>query len=149
MKTQLVRLIPTILLILVAVNQLRLSHTQHLSAWKGGGFGMFATTDGGPSRYLRLFAIDDGAEFELDLPPALDELGTRAKELPTDAFLGRLVCGAVRELGVPALDQPDVPITYDAFRIEVWRSVFAADDLTPEQELIARYQRDLSERPCR
>ena len=36
------RWLPAIVLVVVALNQLRLAHTHQLSPWSGGGFGMFS-----------------------------------------------------------------------------------------------------------
>jgi hypothetical protein len=46
--------LPTALLLLVACAQMILTRTDHLSPWKGGGFGMFASVDGLPFRWVRL-----------------------------------------------------------------------------------------------
>ena len=48
-------LLPVTLLVAVAGVQVMLATTAGLSAWKGGGFGMFSTTDDGGRRYVRIF----------------------------------------------------------------------------------------------
>ena len=50
------------LLLAVAAVQLALTRTSHLSPWKGGGFGMFATLDGPGSRRLSCECIDAAGE---------------------------------------------------------------------------------------
>ena len=46
------------LLVLVALNQIRLAHTSWLSPWKGGGFGMFSSTDDPGQRFIGTEAGD-------------------------------------------------------------------------------------------
>jgi hypothetical protein len=41
---ELAPLAPAILLCVIAIAQLRLTRTEHLTPWKGGGFGMFRRT---------------------------------------------------------------------------------------------------------
>lgn len=38
-------LLPVFILVAVAINQPRLYHQDHITSWKGGGFGMFANID--------------------------------------------------------------------------------------------------------
>lgn len=97
--------VPT-LLTLVAVAQLWLATFHHLTPWKGGGFGMFATLDGIPSRFIVITATDDSGEvFLVRLSaPAIDGLDgfsrpqlTRLRALPSVAMkqeLARTVVNA-------------------------------------------------------
>ena len=60
-----------ILLIGLAVNQIRLALTHNLSPWKGGGFGMFAVIDQPKMRALTAEGLDsNGSRCRVDL--ALD-----------------------------------------------------------------------------
>ena len=60
-----------ILLMGLAVNQIRLALTHNLSPWKGGGFGMFAVIDQPKGRALTAEGLDsNGSRCRLDL--ALD-----------------------------------------------------------------------------
>ena len=47
--------IPVALLLAVAAVQVTLARTAGLSPWKGGGFGMFSTTDDAGRRRVRVF----------------------------------------------------------------------------------------------
>ena len=70
----------------------------NLSPWKGGGFGMFATTDGTAFRFVRLFVDAPDRSEELVVPPSLDEVALRAQIFPADHFLRQLaVAVAERE----------------------------------------------------
>lgn len=54
----------------IAVTQLMVSYPRAtLSAWKGGGFGMFSTLDSQDDRFLRIFLITGREEIPARLPP--------------------------------------------------------------------------------
>jgi hypothetical protein len=48
-------ILPVALLVSVACVQIILTRTSGLSPWKGGGFGMFSTTDDSGRRRVRVF----------------------------------------------------------------------------------------------
>ena len=73
--------LPVTLLVIVALNQIHLAHTVHLSPWKGGGFGMFSSTDGGPNRHLRIFLRGLPSRHEVQVPQPLEDLADRAEAL--------------------------------------------------------------------
>ena len=50
------------ILVLIAVLQLYRAHTQHLTPWKGGGFGMFSTADAQGNRILRTYLVTPEGE---------------------------------------------------------------------------------------
>ncbi len=54
-------LVPAVL-VLVACLQLWRAHTQHLTPWKGGGFGMFSTVDAPGQRILRTYLLTPEGE---------------------------------------------------------------------------------------
>ena len=122
-------LLPVTLLVLVALNQIYLAHTVHLSAWKGGGFGMFSTTDGGPVRHLRIFLMGLPSRQEVQPPRSLEDLADRAKELPTDTYLSNLSRGIVDYYSSEFEG-------IQAVHIQVWRTEFAPEDLKPEHRMI-------------
>jgi len=122
-------LLPVTLLVLVALHQVYLAHTVHLSAWKGGGFGMFSTTDGGPVRHLRIFLMGLPSRQEVQPPRSLEDLADRAKELPSDTFLSNLSRGIVEYYSSEFEG-------IQAVHIQVWRTVFASQDLEPEHRMI-------------
>jgi hypothetical protein len=125
--------LPAVLLAFVAATQIVLTHLAMLSPWKGGGFGMFATLDGRPFRYARLFVRAPGRSEELMVPPSLDDLAASAEVLPGRAQLDRLARAVVareHRRGRPA----------DEVRIEVWRIEFAAGTLLPRERLLRRHE---------
>jgi hypothetical protein len=115
--------LPALLLVGMALLQIALAHTAGLSPWKGGGFGMFSTTDRAEGRYLRVYVQAHGRHEELRLAPALMDPATRAAVLPTTARLERFardVGEHERRAGRPA----------STVRVEVWRAEFEGEPLT-------------------
>jgi hypothetical protein len=115
-------LLPTTLLLAVAVTQIVLVKVADLSPWKGGGFGMFATTDGTAFRYVRLFVDAPGRSEEMNVTESLEMEAVRAQLFPSQRFMTRLgeAVGA-RELR----HGRDVATV----RVEVWRIEFSDQPL--------------------
>lgn len=114
--------LPVALLLAVAGGQLVLAKTAGLSPWKGGGFGMFSTTDDAGRRHVRVFVSAPERSEELAIPPSLEDLARRAATLPSNAALSRLARGVVaRE------DRYERPV--DTVRIETWRIDYAPGTL--------------------
>ena len=121
--------LPGALLVLVAALQIALAHLSPLSPWKGGGFGMFASLDGGSFRSVRAFVEAEGRWEELEPDPALGKILARAELFPSDRLTTRLardIAREERELGLPV----------DAVRIQVWRVEFAPGSLAPTRRLL-------------
>jgi len=74
-------LLPVALLIVVAGAQVTLARTAGLSPWKGGGFGMFSTTDDGGRRYVRIFVTAPERSEEISIAPSLENAARRAAVL--------------------------------------------------------------------
>ena len=124
--------LPAALLVLVGIGQLRLAHTVGLSPWKGGGFGMFASLDARPFRYVRIFVEAPERSEELAVPPSLEALAASAENLPGDHQLEQLAQGVVaRE------QRQQRPIANG--RLEVWRVEFAPGSLAPRDRLVRTY----------
>jgi hypothetical protein len=122
--------LPAFLLIAVAIAQVVMSKTANLSPWKGGGFGMFATTDGMPFRRVRIFVEAAGRSEELEIAPSQEFPAARAQLFPSDRMLGGLakeVVARERRNGRPV----------ETVRVEVWRTEFSPVSL------------DATERPLR
>ena len=88
---------PVLLLALVAANQIRLARTGPLSPWKGGGFGMFSTTDSPASRQLRIVVYGEGGARELEVPSRLVKLAAKTVTLPDPPHLRRLAAALVED----------------------------------------------------
>ena len=114
--------LPAVLLIAVALVQISLVKTAGLGPWKGGGFGMFATTDGTATRHVRIFVEAPERSEELDIAPSQEFAASRAELFPSDSMMGGLARAVlVREqrYGRPV----------QSVRLEVWRTEFSPGSL--------------------
>jgi hypothetical protein len=125
--------LPGLLLVLVAVNQLVLYQSADLSPWKGGGFGMFSSSEGGWTRHTHLFVASATGEVEVDLPADLEDSEQRLRGLPSDARLEQFARALSAAL---ASEYP----RNTGVRIELWRTHFDRVDLTPQTELMRDYR---------
>jgi hypothetical protein len=114
--------LPAILLILVAISQVLLAKTSVLSPWKGGGFGMFATTDGAAFRHVKVFVEAEGRSEELEIAPSQEFSAARAQLFPSEGMLAGLA-------EVVALRERRYGRPVETVRIEVWRTEFSPDSL--------------------
>lgn len=89
-------LIAPVLLVALATTQVFHASTRDLTPWKGGGFGMFASTDGLNYRAVHARFLTDGEP----MPIAVHDFGgedratwrfIHARALPDERRLGRLV----------------------------------------------------------
>jgi hypothetical protein len=111
------RYVPAALLAGVAVVQIVLAATLHLSAWKGGGFGMFSTLDHGAFRGVDVVVDAPGRSEQVEIAASLQSEAARAVALPVDWLLRDLAAGiAEREL---RHDRPVSRVT-----LSVWRAEF-------------------------
>jgi hypothetical protein len=131
--------IPAFLLIVVASNQIYLAHTRDLDPWKGGGFGMFATS---PTRHSHVFVIEPGGEQEVDLPEDLEDLEDRLRALPSDDRFREFARELTEALRAEHPDQT-------AVRVEVWSTHYDVEDLTPEALLIRDFESEAPHRGTR
>jgi hypothetical protein len=140
-RTKLVASIPAAAMLSLALVQVWLVQSAQLSPWKGGGFGMFASTDGGQNRRVRIYLID-GVSEQSATPGSLGlkKLAQQAGTMPTPGMLERLA----REVGEQARKQDHV---VDRVRVEVWRREFAKVTLAPEQVLLAEATVELGASP--
>lgn len=133
-------LLPASLLVAVAGAQVMLATTAGLTPWKGGGFGMFATTDDGGRRYVRIFVSAPERSEEITVPPSLSDAARRAAALPGDTQLARLARGVVdRER------RRQRPV--DVVRIETWRIEYARETLAATPRRTREYVYRVDEIP--
>lgn len=81
---------PSLLLVAVAVVQIVRAHTHGQSPWKGGGFGMFSTSDTPEARFVRTVLVSPQGEFPVPLPDSLRDEVTLARTVPTSANVSDL-----------------------------------------------------------
>lgn len=82
--------VPALILLAVATVQISLAKGGLLSPWKGGGFGMFASLDGGSNRNLKVLASAEGRTRQLEIPASLELEARKAELHPTDRRLDAL-----------------------------------------------------------
>jgi hypothetical protein len=116
--------LPALLLVCVAAHQLWLVRHAALSAWSGGGFGMFSTIDGWGARHLHARARGPSILQEIAIPPELQGELRRTLALPSDAHLAdfarALAPHVPRDLEAP-----------EALRIEVFTRRYDPETLAP------------------
>jgi len=125
-------LLPAALLVLVAGTQVTLAKRAALTPWKGGGFGMFSTTDDAGRRRVRVFVTAPQRSEEIAIAPSLEDAARRAAALPADYELARLaqrVVSRERRYARPV----------ESVRIETWRIDYAPVTLAATSRLIREY----------
>ena len=105
------------LLLAVAAVQIPLAKAWLLTAWKGGGFGMFSTLDSASFRPVRAYAYGDGFDRRLEIPQPLAGPTVAAACLPTER---RLVDLARRLAPIVQRAEPKAR----GVRVEVWKTEF-------------------------
>ena len=128
-------MVPPMLLVAVGLNQIALTRTVALTAWKGGGFGMFAAVDGGAVRTVRIVLESDGRSEEMEVPPSLVLDAERAAAFPARFMLARLADGVIareRRRG-----QPLARVT-----LEIWGAGLSSDGSQAEAQRLAVLDRD-------
>ena len=82
-QTKLHLYLASIILIMIACIQFYYAHNYALSAWKGGGFGMFSTVDSPEARFFRIYLMVDGIEAPVKMPNHLSQLAYKVRTIPT------------------------------------------------------------------
>ena len=125
-------LVPVALLMSVAGAQIVLTRASNLSPWKGGGFGMFSTTDDAGKRHVRIVVEATDRSEEIEIAPSLADAADRAAVLPTDgemSRLARLVVARERRNGRPV----------ETVRIQCFRVTYAPDTLAATTQLLRQF----------
>ena len=125
-------MLPVALLVVVGCTQVSFARTAGLSPWKGGGFGMFSTTDDAGRRGVRVFVSAAERSEEMGIPPSLEDVAKRAAVFPTDAWLTRLARGVVNR-------EHRYRRPVDTVRIETWRIDYAPDSLAAHTRLMREF----------
>jgi hypothetical protein len=128
--------LPVLLLAAVATVQVGLSSTAGLTAWKGGGFGMFSTVDDAPHRAVRIVVEAPDRSEEIALAPSIEDDAVRAMTLPSDRLLRRLAeAVAARER------RHARPVT--RVRVTIWRHDVSPDALRFTPVVLREYVHDV------
>ena len=120
------RLLPPLLLTVVALLQIVLARTADLTAWKGGGFGMFSTLDHGAYRGVDIVVDGPDRSESLEIPPSLEIAAARAAAFPVDWLMRDLAQGvAARE---KRYERAVSRVTLTAWRAEFDRAALRASE---------------------
>ena len=133
--------IPAVVLVTVALAQVGLARQGLLTPWKGGGFGMFAASDGIGNRGLEILVEAPGRREQLVPPKELRKVVAKALAMPDDRRLRRLA-DALLEL------ERREGRRADAVSIEVWRTTYSVHNLAPIAEVLATGRFESSEGPA-
>jgi len=124
--------VPPVLLVVVAVCQIGLAKASGLTAWKGGGFGMFSTLDHGAYRGIDVVIEATDRSEAQNIPPSLEEIAARAAAYPSDWLLRRLAEGIVaRER------RYDRAVT--VVKLRVWRTEFDHETLAATERTLRAF----------
>lgn len=130
------RLTPLVLLIAVAAVQVVLARTVDLTAWKGGGFGMFSTLDHGAYRRVDIVLDAPDRSEALAVPESLEVSATRAALCPTEWLLRKLAEGVV------ARERRNVrPVS--RVTLKVWRTEFDRATLHASEQPLRTFVYDV------
>ncbi len=132
MRARLLAAIPPALLAVVACVQITLTRFTLLAPWKGGGFGMFATSDDIPNRSTRVLVNALGRSQDLEVPPSLVDRATACEAFPTE----RCLAGLARRLADAERRQGQ---RVSSVRLQVWRTEFAPVTLEPRRRLLREH----------
>jgi hypothetical protein len=125
-------LLPAAVLIAVASAQMVLARTSDLSPWKGGGFGMFASVDGVPFRWVRLYVSAPDRSEEIAVPASIGDRAHRVMTWPHRRALEGLARAVIaRE------QRQQRPV--ETVRVEVWRA-----DVSPALDVSQRLVRQIT-----
>lgn len=128
--------VPPVLLVVVAVCQIGLAKATGLTAWKGGGFGMFSTLDHGAYRGVDVVIEAPDRSEAQHIPPSLEELAARSATYPADWLLRRLAEGIVaRER------RYERPVT--TVRLTVWQTTFDPVTLAASERTLRAFVYDV------
>ncbi len=122
---------PAVLLCPIAAAQMILASTADLSPWKGGGFGMFASVDGVPFRWVRFMSIRPNAPRD----SSLQRRWRMRRAAAPPGSPPRAGATGARGHCTRAASRP----SRRTVRIEVWRA-----DVSPALEVSERLVRDLT-----
>jgi hypothetical protein len=144
-------LLAPVLMLAVAGTQIYLGMRHQLSAWKGGGFGMFSTYDS-PGLRLVLIQLHGGGQVHpatvggsSDLLKAVEQVRVFPRPAALAALAARLgdlswalADSTSQAVPVRNAHQQARPLVVDRVTIEVWRLSYRSGDQQIRRTLLAR-----------
>jgi len=158
LRDRLLALTPVLLLAVLGLNEVRLHASEHLSSWRGGGFGMFANSDrdmyrtfvitihpaaAAPLR-VNLNSFTGGASQDVNVTQSL----ANTKSLPTQAALKELALQLLQakwtrdSVGLNFQGWTSQLGTYEkggSVSIDVYGATYNATTNTVEPDLLTSY----------
>src|SRR5262245_23101717 len=128
--------LPAVLLVIVACVQIVLTRTTDLTAWKGGGFGMFSTLDHAAYRGVDIVIEAPNRSEALAVPSSLQEIAARAASCPADWLLKTLAEEVVAREQWYERDVSRVKLT-------VWRTEFDSGTLRASEQTLRTFVYDV------
>ena len=115
--------LPIIIFVMISALHFYWVHQANLSPWLGGGYGMFSTTDYGPSRYIKVYALQhEIIQEEIEIPPNLAMQARKMRGLPHDK---NVLAFAMAIANYLETNQHGYPV----IRVEVWTSQYDVETL--------------------
>jgi len=127
-KDKILQLIPIVILLLVASVHGYLWLNSSVSVWRLGSFGMYATVDDVAFRHMKVYAVFGDASKELALNSTQERSLLKARVLPTEANLEKLLSYLACEASLLNQEKSD------AIRLEYWTSRFNVENLSFSSE---------------
>lgn len=125
--------LPSVCLVTVGGLQIGLAFGLDLTPWKGGGFGMFSTTDQPRVRFARIVLLTDrGGEILLTQQRPADAPRLRAASLPI-----RSTAEALARTAVVNARRSNPHVT--GARIEIWKRDFDASQMQMQPRKIVEF----------
>lgn len=136
MRRRLARVAPAACLVVVAALQITLAKTRDLTPWKGGGFGMFSTSDQPRVRFTRVFLrTRDGDELLAQVGRQPSETALRAASWPVESAAADL---ARETLAIARRTRRDLV----GARVEIWKRDFESATRVMRPRRIAEFRFD-------
>lgn len=124
-KRSILNYLPIFIFVLIVVHHFYWVDQAHLSPWLGGGYGMFSTTDYGPTRYVKAYGLRDNIiQEEIEVPQQFAMQARATRGLPSDNNILKLALSIENYLDS---NQHNFPV----IRVEIWTSQYDKDTLHP------------------
>ena len=124
-QRHLLHYLPVIVFFLIAANHFYLVKTAHLTPWLGGGYGMFSTTDYGPSRFIKVYGVKNSViQEDIEIPEQLSMLARKVRGLPDNKNVGLFAEAIASYL-------QDNQHSFPVIRIEVLTTQYQPETLRP------------------
>ena len=120
--------LPILLFLLISGHHFYLVHKHQLSPWLGGGYGMFSTTDYGPSRFIKVFTLNKKIiQEEIEVPEHLSQLSKQVRSLPNNTNIKNFAIKLENYLTINHHSAAFI-------RVEIWKTNYDSETLKPSYQ---------------